>query len=56
MVLNAEDKVEVRPVKAGAAWKDRWIISEGLKVGDRVVTEGLQKAPPGTKVRPVSAQ
>jgi membrane fusion protein (multidrug efflux system) len=31
---------------------DRWVIEQGLKPGDRVIVEGLQKARPGTVVEP----
>jgi len=32
--------------------KDRWVISEGLKPGERVVVDGFQKLRPGAKVTP----
>ena len=54
MVVGAEDKVEVRPVKTIATQGDKWIISEGLKAGDRVIVEGLQKIRPGMTVAPVA--
>lgn len=53
MVLNNEDKVEVRNVKTGAAVGSCWEITEGLKPGDRVVVEGLQKIKAGAPVRAV---
>lgn len=53
MVVGAEDKVEVRSVKTTASQGEKWIISEGLKAGDRVIVEGLQKIRPGMKVKPV---
>lgn len=53
MVLNNEDKVEVRNVKTGAAVGSYWEITEGLKPGDRVVVEGLQKIKAGAPVRAV---
>lgn len=52
-VVGAEDKVEVRPVKTSAARNNMWIISEGLKAGDRVIIEGFQKLRPGAPVKPV---
>jgi membrane fusion protein (multidrug efflux system) len=55
MVVNAEGKLAPQPVKtAGLAGND-WIISEGLKGGEQVVVNGLQKARPGMPVKPVPA-
>jgi len=51
MVVNTEDKVEVRQVKTSRAVGNRWLISEGLKEGDRLITEGLQFIKPGVQVR-----
>ncbi len=53
MVLNNEDKVEVRKVKTGAAVGASWEVLEGLKPGDRVVVEGLQKIKAGAPERAV---
>ena len=53
MVLNNEDKVEVRKVKTGAAVGASWEVLEGLKPGDRVIVEGLQKVKVGAPVRAV---
>lgn len=53
MIIGADGKVAAQPVKADAAQGDKWIVSEGLKAGDRVIVEGFQKAPPGTPVKPV---
>ena len=53
MVINQEDKIETRNVKTGAAVGNRWLVTEGLQAGDRVVVEGLQKIRPGSPVRAV---
>jgi len=53
MVVGAEEKVEPRVVKAVRTVGDTWLVSEGLKPGDRVILEGLQKARPGTPVKTV---
>lgn len=53
MVVGAEDKVEARMVKTAGTQGDRWVVSEGLKPGDRVIVEGLQKIRPGMPVKPV---
>ena len=46
-VVNAESKVEARPVEAGQWSGDEWIITKGLKAGERVVTDGVMKLGPG---------
>src|SRR5271165_1707074 len=43
IVLNAENKATFRPVKVGDRVGPNWIISEGLKPGEKVVVEGIQK-------------
>jgi membrane fusion protein (multidrug efflux system) len=53
MVVGQDNKIAARPVKAEAALGDKWIISEGLQGGERVVVEGFQKAAPGATVKPV---
>jgi membrane fusion protein (multidrug efflux system) len=52
LVVNADDKVEMRPVKAERAIGDKWLVTDGLQAGDRVIVEGLQKAMPGATVHP----
>jgi RND family efflux transporter MFP subunit len=51
-VLDAENKVNVRTVKAGDRVGSQWIITDGLKPGERVVVEGAQRLRPGTQVNP----
>lgn len=53
MLVGADDKVTVQPVKTNGAQDTAWIVSEGLKTGDRVIVEGLQKVKPGAPVKPV---
>lgn len=53
MVVSAESKVVSRPVKTGAASGDSWVINDGLKEGDQVIVEGLQKVQPGATVKAV---
>jgi len=50
LLLDAEQTVSQQPVELGAVIEDRWIVSSGLKPGDRIVVEGLQHARPGEKV------
>ena len=53
LVVNAEDKVETVQVKIGEKVPGFTIIKEGLKSGDKVILEGLQKARPGMEVIPI---
>jgi membrane fusion protein, multidrug efflux system len=53
MVVGGEEKVETRAIKVVRTVGDNWLVSEGLKAGDRVILEGLQKARPGTSVKAV---
>jgi len=53
MVVGNEEKVEPRVIKVVRTVGENWLVSEGLKAGDRVIVEGLQKARPGTPVKAV---
>jgi membrane fusion protein (multidrug efflux system) len=53
MLVDAEGKVAPRPVKVGAMSGSDWIVAEGLKGGEQVIVNGLQKARPGSVVKPV---
>jgi membrane fusion protein (multidrug efflux system) len=55
MVLNAENKVEPRILTTSNAQGDKWIVTSGLKAGDRVIVEGLQKVKPGAPAVAVEA-
>ena len=50
LVVNDKNQVELRTVVAPQAIGDRWLITEGLKNGDRVIISGLQKVRPGVTV------
>lgn len=52
-VVNADDKIEIRPLKVGRTHGTSWVVLDGLAAGDRVVVEGLQKIRSGTSVRVV---
>ncbi len=51
MVVGAESKVEMRPVLTGGMAGSDFIVNQGLKAGDQVIVNGIQKAPPGTAVK-----
>jgi membrane fusion protein, multidrug efflux system len=53
MIVGAEEKVEPRVIKVLRTVGDNWLVSEGLKAGDRVILEGIQRARPGTSVKAV---
>ena len=50
-VVNAENKVESRDVVIGGTEGNNWIINKGLKDGDKVIVEGLQRVRPGALVQ-----
>lgn len=52
MVVGSDNKVSQRTVKVGDRVEDSYVVTEGLKAGERVVTEGLQKIRPGMVVTP----
>lgn len=47
MLLNQEGKVEQRILTTSNTVGDKWLVTSGLAVGDRVIVEGLQKVKPG---------
>jgi membrane fusion protein (multidrug efflux system) len=49
-IIGGDGKAEIRPVKVGARTGTDWVISSGLKVGEKVVVEGLQKIKAGSPV------
>jgi membrane fusion protein (multidrug efflux system) len=53
MAVTPDNKVEIRPVTVSSAEGSEWIVTGGLKAGDRVILEGLQKIQPGMVVQPV---
>ncbi len=53
MTVGADEKVEPRIIKTERTVGENWLVDEGLKPGDRVILEGLQKARPGTPVKAV---
>ena len=55
-VVGAGNKVEFRNVKVGPRVDSLWLIEEGLKPGEKVVVEGLQKVRDGAVVSPKAAE
>ncbi len=52
LVVGPGNVVQLRVIEADRAIGDKWLVTEGLKAGDRVIVEGLQLAQPGAKVDP----
>ncbi len=51
-VVGADNKVSIRPVTVGERVNRFWIISDGLKAGEHVIVEGVQKVRDGATVNP----
>lgn len=55
LLVDKEDKVSEKIVTADRAIGNDWLITDGVATGDRIIVEGLQKAKPGSPVKPVPA-
>jgi len=55
LIVGADDKVEQRSVSVSRTVGDQWLVSDGLKAGDRLIVEGVQKVQPGMAVKAVPA-
>ena len=53
MIVGADNKVAVRKLTIDRAVGNKWLVSSGLKTGDKVIVEGLQMLRPGTVVKAV---
>jgi len=51
-VVDDQNKVSIRPVQVGDRVGDQWVIADGLKRGERIVAEGVQKVRSGMQVNP----
>jgi RND family efflux transporter MFP subunit len=51
VVIDAVNRVSIRPVKTGERVGQNWIITEGVKPGEEVIADGIQKAKQGSEVR-----
>jgi membrane fusion protein (multidrug efflux system) len=54
LVVGDDDVATERVITTGRVVNNQWLVTDGLKVGERVIVEGLQKAKAGAKVRPVA--
>ncbi|MBX8500797.1 efflux RND transporter periplasmic adaptor subunit [Pseudomonas lijiangensis] len=55
LIVNKDNKVELRTLVAKRTVGSEWLIEEGLNAGDRVITEGLQYVKPGAEVKVAEA-
>lgn len=55
LVIGEGNKVERRRLTLARAVGNQWLVTGGLKVGDKLIVEGLQRARPGQAVTPVPA-
>ena len=55
LVVGADNMVALRTIKPGESVGSMLIVQDGLKPGERVIVDGIQKARPGTKVNPTAA-
>ena len=56
MVVDAQNKVQLRTIRVGDKSENNLIVLEGLSKGERVIVEGMQKARPGGEVKPATAE
>ena len=52
LVVGADNMVALRTIRPGESVGALLVVQDGLKAGERVIVEGIQKARPGTKVNP----
>ncbi|MGH8816208.1 MAG: HlyD family secretion protein, partial [Achromobacter pestifer] len=50
LVVNAKNQVELRQLQTDRAIGDKWLVTDGLAAGDKVIVEGLQMVRPGAEV------
>jgi len=55
LVVDAKNMARLRLLKTARAIGDKWLVVSGLKTGDKLIVEGLQKVQPDTPVNPVPA-
>ena len=53
LIVDGSGKVEQRMITVARAMGDRWLVSEGLNPGDRLIVEGSQRIRPGSSVKAV---
>jgi membrane fusion protein (multidrug efflux system) len=51
-VVKADNTADIRPVKVAEQVGTQWVVTEGLKAGEKIIVEGIQKVKPGSPVNP----
>lgn len=51
LAVDAESKVVARPVQVAQSHGENWVVTSGVKAGERIIVEGLQKVRPGAVVQ-----
>jgi membrane fusion protein, multidrug efflux system len=54
--VNEDGKAEPRPIETGEWREDQFLVTSGLKAGERVITSGVMKLQPGAPVKVVEAK
>lgn len=49
-IIDDQNHAQIRTVTTGAITGDKWVVTSGLKAGERVIVEGIMKAKPGAEV------
>ncbi|HET8734929.1 MAG TPA: HlyD family secretion protein, partial [Anaeromyxobacteraceae bacterium] len=55
LVVGADGKVERRQLATDRTVGDAWLVTGGVRAGEQVIVEGLQKVRPGVPVKPIPA-
>ncbi|NOW45744.1 membrane fusion protein (multidrug efflux system) [Novosphingobium sp. SG751A] len=56
LIVNGQNKVELRNVTVAQSVGHSWLVTKGLKAGDRLIVEGTDKAQEGASVHPVAVK
>ena len=56
LVVGADGKAELRILQTSRAVGNQWLVADGLKPGDRLIVDNLQKVRPGAPVKPMPAK
>jgi membrane fusion protein (multidrug efflux system) len=56
LAVDAADKAALKRIKTDRLDGDAWIVTGGVATGDRIIVSGLQKARPGSAVKPIPWQ
>ena len=56
LIVNSDDVVESRDLQVSRTLGDQWLVEDGIRAGERVIVEGVQKVQPGAVVTVVEAQ